>query len=98
MRGAFTNRVANVGEIIALKITPGIVDDRAVLDAMSRNLKGKLFADKERQLREDLEAAGIDWTAAPPNRAGTAASRGAPSSTRRTCPTARSAMPERISA
>lgn len=34
------------GEIMALKITPGNVDDRAVLDAMSKELKGKLFADK----------------------------------------------------
>ena len=31
---------------MALKITPGNVDDRAVLDAMSKDLKGKIFADK----------------------------------------------------
>ncbi len=33
-------------EITALKITPGNVDDRAVLDAVSHGLKGKIFADK----------------------------------------------------
>ena len=38
--------INNKGEIVALKITPGNVDDRAVLDAMSKELKGKLFADK----------------------------------------------------
>ncbi len=34
------------GEIMAVKITPGNTDDRAVLDAMTGGLKGKLFADK----------------------------------------------------
>jgi len=34
------------GEIMALKITPGNKDDRAVLGAMTRDLKGKIFADK----------------------------------------------------
>ena len=38
--------INNKGEIIALKITPGNVDDRAVMEAMTRGLKGKLFADK----------------------------------------------------
>ena len=38
--------INNKGEIVAVKITPGNIDDRAVLDVMSRNLKGKLFADK----------------------------------------------------
>ncbi len=38
--------INNKGEIIALKITSGNVDDRAVIDAMTRSLKGKLFADK----------------------------------------------------
>ncbi len=33
-------------EITALKITPGNVDDRAALDAVSRGLKGEIFADK----------------------------------------------------
>ncbi len=33
-------------EITALKITPGNVNDRAVLDAVSRGLKGEIFADK----------------------------------------------------
>lgn len=34
------------GEIVALKITSGNVDDRAVIEAMTKTLKGKLFADK----------------------------------------------------
>lgn len=34
------------GEIMAVKITPGNTDDRAVLDAMTRELKGKVLADK----------------------------------------------------
>ena len=38
--------INNKGEIIALKITPGNVDDRAVMEAMTKSLKGKLFADK----------------------------------------------------
>ena len=38
--------INNKGEIMALKITPGNVDDRATLDAMTKGLEGKLFADK----------------------------------------------------
>jgi hypothetical protein len=34
------------GEIVALKITAGNVDDRAVLDTLTQSLKGKVFADK----------------------------------------------------
>src|SRR3990167_9048924 len=34
------------GSIVAVKITPGNVDERSVLDEMTRNLKGTLFADK----------------------------------------------------
>ncbi len=34
------------GQIMAVRITPGNTDDRAVLDAMTAGLKGKLFADK----------------------------------------------------
>lgn len=34
------------GEIVALKITAGNTDDRAVLDDLTKNLKGKLCADK----------------------------------------------------
>ena len=34
------------GEIVAVKVTPGNVDDRSVLDSMTRHLKGKIFADK----------------------------------------------------
>lgn len=34
------------GSIMAVKITPGNVDERTVLDEMTRNLKGSLFADK----------------------------------------------------
>ena len=34
------------GEIMAIKITPGNTDDRAVLDAMTGELKGKVLADK----------------------------------------------------
>ena len=34
------------GEIMALKITPGNIDDRVVMEAMTKGLKGKLFADK----------------------------------------------------
>jgi hypothetical protein len=34
------------GEIMALKITPGNTDDRAVLDDITRCLTGKAFADK----------------------------------------------------
>jgi IS5 family transposase len=33
------------GQIMALKITPGNMDDRAVMEAMTKGLKGKLFAD-----------------------------------------------------
>ncbi len=38
--------INNQGEIMAVKITPGNTDDRAMLDAMTRNLKGRIFADK----------------------------------------------------
>lgn len=34
------------GEIMACKITPGNIDDRAVLDQLTKSLKGKLYADK----------------------------------------------------
>ena len=34
------------GSIVAVKITPGNVDERTVLDEMTRHLKGNLFADK----------------------------------------------------
>ena len=34
------------GEIMAIKITPGNTDDRAVLDDMTRELEGKVLADK----------------------------------------------------
>ena len=34
------------GEIMAVKITPGNVDDRTVLAEMTRNLQGKILADK----------------------------------------------------
>lgn len=34
------------GSIVAVKITPGNVDERTTLDEMTRNLKGSLFADK----------------------------------------------------
>ena len=34
------------GEIMAVRITPGNIDDRAVLDTMTQGLEGKLFADK----------------------------------------------------
>lgn len=33
-------------EIMAVKITPGNMDDRAVLDGMTRTLEGKLYTDK----------------------------------------------------
>ncbi len=38
--------INNKGEIVALKITPGNVDDRAVMATMTKDLTGKLFADK----------------------------------------------------
>jgi hypothetical protein len=38
--------INNAGEIMAVKITPGNVDDRAVMEAMTKGLKGKLFAGK----------------------------------------------------
>lgn len=34
------------GSIVAVKITPGNVDERTVLDEMTRHLRGSLFADK----------------------------------------------------
>lgn len=34
------------GSIVAVKITSGNIDERTVLDEMTRNLKGSLFADK----------------------------------------------------
>lgn len=34
------------GSIVAVKITPGNIDERTLLDEMTRNLKGSLFADK----------------------------------------------------
>lgn len=34
------------GEIMAVKVTPGNVDDRKPLDAMTKGLKGKVLADK----------------------------------------------------
>ncbi len=38
--------INNKGQIMALKITPGNLDDRAVLDEMTVALRGKLLADK----------------------------------------------------
>lgn len=38
--------INNKGQIVALKITPGNEDDRPALQAMSKDLKGKIFADK----------------------------------------------------
>ena len=34
------------GSIVAIKITPGNVDERTILDEMTRHFKGRLFADK----------------------------------------------------
>ncbi|MBL0941346.1 MAG: transposase, partial [Alphaproteobacteria bacterium] len=34
------------GSIVAVKITRGNVDERSILDEMTRNLKGSIFADK----------------------------------------------------
>ena len=34
------------GQVVALRITPGNTADSAVLDAMTRHLAGKLYADK----------------------------------------------------
>ena len=34
------------GSIVAVKITPGNVDQRNVLDEITQNLKGKIFTDK----------------------------------------------------
>jgi hypothetical protein len=34
------------GSIMAVKITPGNIDERTILDEMTRHLKGNLFADK----------------------------------------------------
>lgn len=34
------------GSIVAVKITPANVDERTLLDEMTQNLKGSLFADK----------------------------------------------------
>lgn len=34
------------GEIMACKITPGNIDDRAVLEQLTKSFKGKLYADK----------------------------------------------------
>ena len=34
------------GSIVAVKITPGNIDDRSVLDDMTKHLKGSIFADK----------------------------------------------------
>ena len=34
------------GSIVTVKITPGNVDERALLDEMTQNLKESLFADK----------------------------------------------------
>ncbi len=38
--------VNDVGELLALHLTPGNVDDRRPLEAMSKDLYGKLFGDK----------------------------------------------------
>ena len=38
--------INNKAEIMALKITPGNLDDRDVIEAMTNGLKGKLLADK----------------------------------------------------
>jgi len=38
--------VNHKGSIMAVKITPGNVDERSILDELTRNLKGNLFADK----------------------------------------------------
>jgi hypothetical protein len=50
------------GSIMAVKITPGNVDERTVLDEMTRHLKGNLFADKgfiSRDLFKDLYQRGL---------------------------------------
>lgn len=49
-------------EIMAVRITPGNVDDRKPLKAMAKGLKGKLFADKgyiSKPLFEDLWQEGL---------------------------------------
>jgi len=54
--------INNKGEIIAIKITAGNVDDRTVLEAMTKELKGKLFADKSyisRKLFENIWKRGL---------------------------------------
>ena len=38
--------INNKGEIMSVKITHGSVDDRKALKQMTRNLKGKCYADK----------------------------------------------------
>jgi hypothetical protein len=38
--------INNQGEIMAIKFTSGNVNDRSVLDEITRNLKGKVFGDK----------------------------------------------------
>ncbi len=38
--------INNKGEVMAIRITKGNVDDRSVLEELTKHLKGKLFADK----------------------------------------------------
>jgi hypothetical protein len=51
------------GEILALRVTPGNVDDRQPVPALVKNLFGKLFGDKgylSQPLREQLREQGIE--------------------------------------
>lgn len=50
------------GSIVAVKITPGNIDERTVLDEMTRHFKGSLFADKgfiSHELFKKLYARGL---------------------------------------
>ena len=52
------------GEIMAIKITPGNTDDRSVLDDMTRELEGKVLADKgyiSKELFAKLWRRSIVW-------------------------------------
>jgi Transposase DDE domain len=54
--------VNDIGEILSLYLTPGNVDDRAPVPAMTKNLLGKLFGDKgyiSKKLSEQLFQRGL---------------------------------------
>lgn len=60
--------VNHVGEIIAFCLTPGNVDDRKIVEQLTKGLRGKLFGDKgyiSQNLQEKLKQKGVELITKP---------------------------------